>query len=199
MSEVMPEFSRLVALGQLNSEPFRQQIEAAADERERLALRFDLVALDRLAATVTLRRQAGQGVLLEAELEAEFAQSCVVTLEPVSAAIQRSFSLLYGPADEDRTELDLAADETVFEPLTGDAIDIGEAVAQELSLALPESRAIPKRRSMTLQRRNRNRGRLCSPRWRGCAGRRGIDALAAYRRRDRGRRCCVVAAAVFFG
>jgi uncharacterized metal-binding protein YceD (DUF177 family) len=133
-----PEFSRLVPLGRLGPEPFRQRIEAAADERERLARRFELVTLDRLAATVTLRRQPGQLVLLEAEFEAEFAQNCVVTLEPVAAALHRSFSLLYGPADEDRTELDLAADETVFEPLTGDAVDIGEAVAQELSLALPD-------------------------------------------------------------
>jgi hypothetical protein len=32
----------------------------------------------------------------------------------------------------------LSEDEPALEPLTGDAIDIGEAVAQELSLALPE-------------------------------------------------------------
>jgi len=138
MSDVTPEFSRLVPLARLGPEPFRQQIEAAADECERLAARFDLVALDRLTATVTLRRQQGESVLLEADFEAAFAQNCVITLEPVSDTVQGSFSLLYGPAEELEAELEPGPDNPVFEALTGDAIDIGEAVAQELSLALPE-------------------------------------------------------------
>ena len=136
--ETILEFSRLVPLARLGSEAFRRQIEAEADEREQLARRFDLVSLDRLTATVTLRRQGGETVLLEAEFEAEFAQICVVTLEPVAGSVSRTFSLLFGPADEDRTEIEQSADDLVFEPLTGDAIDIGEAVAQELSLAMPE-------------------------------------------------------------
>ncbi len=138
MSEVTPEFSRLIPLARLGPEPFRQQIQATADERERLAAQFDLVALDRLTATVTLRRQPGENVLLEAEFEAAFAQNCVITLEPVSDTVLASFSLLYGPAEEPGAELEPGPDDPTFEALTGDAIDIGEAVAQELSLALPE-------------------------------------------------------------
>ncbi len=138
MSASAPEFSRPIALARLGSTPFRQQIEATAAEREHLARRFDLVALDRLTATVTLRRGDGDAVLLEAAFEAAFAQTCVVTLEPVAGTISQNFTLLYGPAGEDPTEIELDVDETVFEPVTGDSIDIGEAVAQELSLALPE-------------------------------------------------------------
>jgi uncharacterized metal-binding protein YceD (DUF177 family) len=138
MNDVTPEFSRLIPLARLGPEPFRQQIQATADERERLAARFGLVALDRLTATVTLRRQPGEIVLLEADFEAAFAQSCVITLEPVSDAVLGSFSLLYGPAEEPGAELEPGPDDPVFEVLNGGAIDIGEAVAQELSLALPE-------------------------------------------------------------
>lgn len=138
MSEGAPEFSRTVPLVRLGPAPFRQQIEATADERERLARRFDLVALDRVTATVTLYRRDRDAILLEAEFEAEFAQSCVVTLEPVAGRLSQSFTLLYGPVGEDQAEIELGVDETLFEPLTGDAVDIGEAVAQELSLALPE-------------------------------------------------------------
>jgi uncharacterized metal-binding protein YceD (DUF177 family) len=138
MIEAGPEFSRLVPLARLGSQPFCQQIEAAADERERLARRFDLVALDRLTATVSLRRQAGETVLLEAAFEAGFDQACVVCLGPVAGSVSQVFSLLYGPIDDDLAEIELGGDEIVLEPLTGDAIDIGEAVAQELSLALPE-------------------------------------------------------------
>ena len=133
-----PEFSRPVRLATLGSAPFRQQIEASMDERHRLARRFGLAALDRLSATVTLSRRDGDFILLEAVFEAEFSQECVVTLEPVSGAVRQEFTLLYGPGDEDQAEIELDLEESVFEPLTGDLIDIGEAVAQELSLALPE-------------------------------------------------------------
>ncbi len=137
-AETIPEFSRPVRLAALGSAPFRQHIEASADERQGLARRLDLVALDRLSATVTLSRREGDAILLEAVFEAEFTQECVVTLEPVAGAVRREFSLLYGPVGDDQSEIDLGLDESVFEPMTGDSIDIGEAVAQELSLALPE-------------------------------------------------------------
>ncbi len=143
MSRSPPEFSRLVPLARLGPESFRQQIEAVAEERQRLARRFDLVALDRLTAVVTLHRESGGRIRLEAGFEAAFTQSCVVTLDPVPAEIVQNFTLLYGPADEEQPEIDLEVDEPVFEPLSGDSIDIGEAVAQELSLVLPEFPRLP--------------------------------------------------------
>ncbi|MBV8736353.1 MAG: DUF177 domain-containing protein [Alphaproteobacteria bacterium] len=138
MNNSVPEFSRLVPLARLGSEPFRTAIEATPGERERLAERFDLIALDRLAAVVTLQRVNGELIRLDATFEAEFVQSCVVTLDPVPGRVAQTFSLVYAPLEEQQTEIDLDIDEPVFEPLTGDTIDIGEAVAQELSLALPD-------------------------------------------------------------
>jgi uncharacterized metal-binding protein YceD (DUF177 family) len=137
MNTSTPEFSRLVPLARVGSE-FRQEIEATVEERERLARRFALVSLDRLMATVALHRESGKLVRLDADFAAEFAQECVLTLEPVPGNITQSFTLLYGPAEDEAGEIELDADAPAFEPLTGDAIDIGEAVAQELSLALPE-------------------------------------------------------------
>lgn len=137
-SNPAPEFSRPIALARLGATPLHEQIEASADERQRLARRFELISLDRLTATVTLRRREAETILLEAEFSAEFVQECVVTLEPVAGAVRQSFALVYGPSREEATELDLGLEDNVFEPLNGDSIDIGEAVAQELSLALPE-------------------------------------------------------------
>src|SRR5882724_5265609 len=133
----MAEFSRLVRLDRLGAQSFRQRIEATPDERERLSQRFDLLSLDRLIAEVDLCRQSGEIVRLEATFEAEFMQSCVVTLEPVAGVISDRFFLVYGPPEEEPPEIASGGDEVAFEPLVGDAIDIGEAVAQELSLALP--------------------------------------------------------------
>ena len=136
MTDTIPEFSRPVPLARLGFAPFRQQIEATPREREKLSRRFDLLALDRLNAAVELRRQGDQVIVLEAAFEADFVQSCVVTLEPVAGTICDHFTLVYGPAEAEQG-VESQGDDAAFEPLNGDVIDIGEAVAQELSLSLP--------------------------------------------------------------
>lgn len=137
MKAMLPEFSRPVPLARLGRDPFRQAIEATPEERERLARRFGLVALDRLCAAVALTRQSGASVLLEANFEAEFVQECVVSLEPVRGTVRQRFSLSYGPAATAERDLEIDSAAVTFEPIAGDAIDVAEAVAQELSLALP--------------------------------------------------------------
>jgi len=131
------EFSRLVPLVRLASGSYRRRIAARPAERVALATRFGLLALDRLAADIVLRRESGGIVLLEAAFEAAFVQSCVVTLEPVRGTISERFALRYGPPGVAEADMTPSANEAVFEPLAGDAIDIGEAVAQELCLQLP--------------------------------------------------------------
>jgi hypothetical protein len=137
MADATPEFSRLVRLDRVGLQPFRQRIEATPEERESLCQRFDLLSLDRLTAAVDLYRGSGEVIRLEASFEAEFVQSCVVSLDPVAGAISDRFFLVYGPPGEEPREIASGGEEAAFEPLVEDAIDIGEAVAQELSLALP--------------------------------------------------------------
>ena len=133
-----PEFSRRVLLARVGAEPVRRDISATDAERSALARRFDLVSLDRLSASVELVRRGRDLVLLRAAYEGEFVQSCVVTLDPVAGAVAAEFSLLYGPPEAEGDAMGvLAGAEAAFEPIAGDAIDIGEAVAQEFSLALP--------------------------------------------------------------
>jgi uncharacterized metal-binding protein YceD (DUF177 family) len=135
MSADRPEFSRIVPLAQLGTEPFRQEIAATEAERDALARRFGLLALDRLTAEVDLVRQGQDTILLRAAFEAAFVQECVVTLDPVDSAMAASFALRYGPPEHESA--DGVDDEVGFEPLVNDFIDIGEAIAQEFSLALP--------------------------------------------------------------
>jgi uncharacterized metal-binding protein YceD (DUF177 family) len=137
LTDIAPEFSRLVRIAALGSKPFRQRIEATPSEREQLSRRFDLLALDRLSAVVELRRQDAEVILLEATFEADFVQACTVTLEPVPGGTSDRFALVYGPITGQRHEIERGVEEPAFEPLEGDTIDIGEAVAQELSLSLP--------------------------------------------------------------
>ncbi len=132
-----PEFSRLVPLARLGPEPFRQEIAATEAERAALARRFDLPAVDRLSAEVELVRLGNDMFRLRASFSAEFVQSCVITLDPVGGAVSEEFTLLYGPPETEAEAGETVEDEIAFEPLVGNAIDVGEAVAQQFSLALP--------------------------------------------------------------
>jgi uncharacterized metal-binding protein YceD (DUF177 family) len=130
------EFARVVSTARLAGTA-RHHIEANQEERERLARRLGLVELPYLEADVALRRLAGGRVRLDATLRAAVVQPCVVSLEPVPGTVEAAFTLVYAP-DAPRTVEDLlvSGDEEIVEPLIDEKIDVGEAVAQELSLAL---------------------------------------------------------------
>jgi len=132
---VATEFARPIELSRLNQGEQRFTINANADERAALAARFGLVALDNLEAAVRLGRIAGGLARLEAELTADVTQTCVVTLEPVKNHVVENFTVLYGEGGEAR-EVTLDGEAETIEPIVGGVIDIGEAVAQQLSLAL---------------------------------------------------------------
>jgi uncharacterized metal-binding protein YceD (DUF177 family) len=133
-----PEFSRIVEQAAWAAATVRRSIEADEVERAALARRFDLVALPKLRAEVTLDATAAGQMRLDGNLTAHVVQSCVVTLEPVEADIVESFTLFFAeempPAGP---SVDLPIDDEAWpEPITNGQIDIGEAVAQQLALAL---------------------------------------------------------------
>jgi len=135
MSSVHPEFSRRVELTREGALGAIYRISAAVRELEALARRFELLSLDRLEAEIRLKRVAGGMVRLTGRFGADVVQACVVSLEPVASALEQDFSVLYGAAEPGKTVMvDLETD--AAEPFDGDAIDIGEAVAQHLALAL---------------------------------------------------------------
>jgi uncharacterized metal-binding protein YceD (DUF177 family) len=148
IDDLVPEFSRPVTVAKIPGAGAAYKITATATERAALARRFGLLSLDRLDAEVRLQRASGD-VLVAADVSADLVQACVVTLEPVPAALAQSFTLRYRPGI-DETEADRLAlenpEEEIVEPLLGEAIDIGEAVAQELSIAMepyPRAPGVP--------------------------------------------------------
>jgi uncharacterized metal-binding protein YceD (DUF177 family) len=133
---VRREFSRVVDTPRLIDRGKTHSIQATAEERAALAARFGLNAIDRLDAKINLELLAGEGLVrLTASLRAEVVQTCVVTLEPLPATVVETFTILYGVSDDVRVVV-LDGDADVVEPLENGCIDIGEAVAQQLSLAL---------------------------------------------------------------
>lgn len=140
-TQQQPEFSRLVALEAIGEEETVEQIEAGAAERSALAARFDLLAMDRLAATLRLvRAKGGDLVRVTGQFQAEVTQSCVVSLAPVSSRLEESFALLYSARGEaapagDEIFVDPDLDDPP-EPVPPGGIDLGEAVAEQVALAL---------------------------------------------------------------
>lgn len=138
----MSEFPRPVEVNRLPGGESVFEIAATSAERAALARRFALLALDRLEARVTLVSLAGGLLRLAAALSADVRQECVVTLEPVASRVEDRFSLVYGArAEED--EVVLSGEAELIEPLPGDTLDLGEVVAQQLSLALDPYPRVP--------------------------------------------------------
>jgi uncharacterized metal-binding protein YceD (DUF177 family) len=132
-----PELSRPLRLDTLGAEPRAVEIEADESERAALARRFGLVGIDRLAARADVVRR-GEEVVARGRLSAEVVQSCVASGEPVPASVDEPFDLLFRPSPaarpDEEVELSEAELDIVF--YDGAAVDLGEAVAESLALAL---------------------------------------------------------------
>lgn len=117
-------------------------IEADATERAALAKRLGLLSLESLNASGTLETiTGGKGGMLRGRFRAHVTQACIVTLEPVPAAIEDGFSLDYAVAEQaaivapKEVDIDLEVGDPP-EPLVNGRVDVGEVVAEHLALAL---------------------------------------------------------------
>lgn len=145
-----PEFSRPVRIDTLGEGGRGLSIEATAAEREALAGRFGLLALDALSADAALRRE-GDLVLAEGRIKASVAQACVASGVAVPAMIDEAFSLRFVPeGKETAEEIELDVEDFDTIDYAGGSIDLGEAVAETLALSLdpfpraPEADAVLK-------------------------------------------------------
>lgn len=135
------EFSHIVTVNPWPDEGIALKLTASADQCEALRTRFDLVDLQSLRASVQIERGAME-LVLAGMIEAVVAQSCVVTLKPVSSSLKVPFERRYRRREVQEKVLAAgetsAGDEDVIdiEILDGDEIDVGEAVAEEFYLAL---------------------------------------------------------------
>lgn len=135
------EFSRPVAVERLGHDERRYEIEANAGERAALAERYGILAVVSLTARLLLKRLPGGSLVrLAGRFSADVVQSCVVSLDPVPAHLEEDFVLTYATerdadagAGEVVVDLD---DEDPPEPIENGMIDLGEAAAEHLALAL---------------------------------------------------------------
>lgn len=128
-----PEFSHRLPLAQVPAAGRDLRLEAGPAEREALARRFGLLALHALAADLRLAPDAEGTVQVTGRMTAELDQECGVTLVPVRQSVDEpvAWRLLpegMEPSDEEDEPDDIETEQGVA--------DLGEALAQQLSLAI---------------------------------------------------------------
>lgn len=128
-----PEFSRHVSLARLPEQGREERLAASPAECAALARRFGIPAVNRLEAVLLLRPEPGGSVAVSGRLSAEVVQDCVITLEPVTQAVEEAVALRVLAPGEEPSDDPEAPDEI---PPEGEGVDLGEAIAEQLSLAL---------------------------------------------------------------
>ena len=131
-----PEFSRIVDIRNLPNGPLK--LDATDAECAALAKRIGIEAVERLTAEVTLV-PAGGAIEVTGRVRAAVVQLCGISNEPFPTRIDEPLTLRFvhgitphKPDEELEIDAD-ACDEIEFE---GTQFDLGEQIAQTLSLAV---------------------------------------------------------------
>jgi uncharacterized metal-binding protein YceD (DUF177 family) len=138
--EQKSEIERIVDLERLGASGTALEIVASDSEREALVRRFGFLGLPVFSARVSVDRRPGGQVVVEGRLRGKVVQACILTLEPVIQELDDPFRLVFKQdlaeeRDPESGEALLSAQIDAPEPLQGNLLDIGEIVAEQLSLA----------------------------------------------------------------
>jgi len=133
------EFGRIVDCAQLGRSIETHRIEADKNESKALADRLDIPDIEALSAKIDVSRTSEGLIRLNGKLEARYVQNCIVTLEPVQQEVNEDFELFFKEVAEGEGshKVDVPIENDLSpEPFEQGRIDIGEAVSQQLALAL---------------------------------------------------------------
>lgn len=150
---IAPEWSHFVEADKIGTAPVKLKLSPNAEERKRLAKRMALTDLKNLESDLVISRDAGSNVIfISGQIHAEVVQPCVITAKPVKSEVQDSFEAWYADpkeavsfakAKKEKQEREGEGGEMPFldesedpEPVIEGKIDVGELVAQYLSLAI---------------------------------------------------------------
>ncbi|MGE0416858.1 MAG: DUF177 domain-containing protein [Acetobacteraceae bacterium] len=135
-----PELHRPIALERIGPNGHDMTIEATAAECAALAARMGLPAVLSLTCAFHLVRD-DRTVLARGHLVARVMQTCVISLEDFEDTIEDRFRVRFVPSGEEEDNDDPDSDDEI--PYEGHLIDLGEAAAEQLGLALPPYPRMP--------------------------------------------------------
>ncbi len=135
-----PEFSHIVRLDMIGRLQWPVHVIADEAQRAALATRFGFSSLDLLEADFSMNRD-GSTVMASGSIHARLAQPCIATGEPVAEEVRDNFTIRFLPEetaqnDAESAEIELDAEECDTLTYEGERIDMGEAIAETLALAV---------------------------------------------------------------
>lgn len=129
--------SEIVRLADIDAKEKTYRINATESDCRELAARLRIPSLADVAANLVLKRAGKHQVKLSGTLSFTAVQDCVVTLEPVESAIDTEFEIVFSEEEQEAAE-DTVMPDLALEPVENGEIDLGEVVAQQISIALPD-------------------------------------------------------------
>ncbi len=137
-STATPEFSVRIKLSELGSLPPTSVIRADARQCAELAKRFGLPKISSLKADYRLEAQKNR-IVFSGLLQSDLMQTCAISGQGFQTSIKENFEIIFVKKHDhvvEDAELELASEDCDVMVYEGAQIDIGEAVAQSLYLAL---------------------------------------------------------------
>ena len=128
-----PELHRPVATDRIGAQGLDVDVSASEEERTALAARMRVPAIGELSCRFQLRR-VGSVIAAEGQLRARLTQICVVTLDEFEHRVSEHFAVHFVPLGDEDEDSDPDAIDQI--PYAGSSIDLGEAAAEQLALAL---------------------------------------------------------------
>jgi hypothetical protein len=128
------ELRRPIAVERVGPAGLDVIVEASAAECAALALRMNLPAILALTCGFHLERETADTLLAYGNLVARVVQTCVVSLEDFTATIEECFAVRCVPEGAESDDADPEALDEI--PYADGTLDLGEAAAEQLALAL---------------------------------------------------------------
>lgn len=129
------ELSRPISRSKIRPEGLAIVVRATAEECAAVAARMDIPAIRSLECFFNLSAEAsGDSIFAEGSLRAEVTRICVASAEEFETPVEEEFEIRFVPAGEAREDPDPDLPDEI--PYEADTIDLGEAAAEQLGLAL---------------------------------------------------------------
>jgi hypothetical protein len=133
----VPEFSRFIHLADLGRKDLKLTLSATSSEREALASRLEITEISALESKLRVYRIEDGVFEVRGSLEAEIVFIAEHAADAMDFTVNEALHEVFATEAGWASLLEASSDGDVnAEPLTGDSLDLGEVVAQNLSLAL---------------------------------------------------------------
>ncbi len=143
------EFSRIFNLDLIKKIGTELVLEASALECEQLAKRFSIPQVIHINAKCILKKLSQKDVgdyCLKVSMNAKVIQQCVVTLNHINESINEDFSIIFlqksknkakiKENEEEKKIIEFEFEDADLEMITQSEVDLGEYVAEYLSLSM---------------------------------------------------------------